>query len=146
MQFYYGEKNLCRAIDETEFWKHQEAEHTTVIRQLVPNLEPRYVEELKQYEEQFHKAEETATQFTELLVRSRCAVSPALQQQIIQFIEFTLLQSQQWIMFLNQMLAESQAVSANPVAQVVIHHIIRESEYYIGIAQTVMENAIRIPV
>jgi hypothetical protein len=32
MQFYYGDRNLLRVLDEIEFWKRQEAGHTVVIR------------------------------------------------------------------------------------------------------------------
>ena len=50
MQFYYGSQMPLRVLDECEFWKLQEAEHTVVIRQAVPNLEERYVNDLKQWE------------------------------------------------------------------------------------------------
>ena len=29
MQFYYGHQMPLRVLDEAEFWKHQEEEHTT---------------------------------------------------------------------------------------------------------------------
>jgi len=34
MQFCYGDKNHIRILEEAEFWKRQEAEHTVVIRKL----------------------------------------------------------------------------------------------------------------
>lgn len=40
MQFYYDDKMPLHILDEGEFWKHQEAEHTQVITALTPNLEP----------------------------------------------------------------------------------------------------------
>lgn len=39
MQFYYGQHMPLRILDEAEFWKHQEEEHTVVIRELVTGLE-----------------------------------------------------------------------------------------------------------
>jgi hypothetical protein len=36
MQFYYGQQMPLRILDEAEFWKHQEEEHTVVIRELTP--------------------------------------------------------------------------------------------------------------
>ena len=33
---------------------------------------------------------------------------------------------------------KSQPISANPTAKVVLNHIIVESEYFIGIAQTIL--------
>ena len=46
MQFYYGGQMPLRILDEAEFWKHQEQEHTVVIRELVDNLEEEYVNAL----------------------------------------------------------------------------------------------------
>ncbi|KAF1084483.1 hypothetical protein SPSYN_02261 [Sporotomaculum syntrophicum] len=36
-------------LDETEFWKRQEAEHTVVILQTVPNLKAHYVQLLQEW-------------------------------------------------------------------------------------------------
>jgi hypothetical protein len=47
MQFYYGQQMPLRILDEAEFWKHQEEEHTVVIRELVAGLESSYIEALK---------------------------------------------------------------------------------------------------
>lgn len=38
MQFYYGNQMPLRVLDECEFWKHQEEEHTVVIRELVKKI------------------------------------------------------------------------------------------------------------
>ena len=86
MQFYYGERTLARALDEAEFWKHQEAEHTVVIRQIVPNLEPRFVMQLQQYELAFNQAKGLVVKYIETLVRSRGNVSRSMQQQILELI------------------------------------------------------------
>jgi hypothetical protein len=55
MQFYYGNKMVHRVLDEAEFWKQQEAEHTVVIREVVPNLEQRFVRQLEQFELAFQQ-------------------------------------------------------------------------------------------
>ncbi|NLE25522.1 MAG: DUF2935 domain-containing protein [Clostridiaceae bacterium] len=62
-----------------------------------------------------------------------------MQQQISEFLQKALEQSQQFIQLLDQILAESNAVRSNPMASVVINHIRRESEYFIGIAQAVLD-------
>lgn len=49
MQFYYGQQMPLRVLDEAEFWKMQESEHTVVIREALTNLENQYVEALKQW-------------------------------------------------------------------------------------------------
>jgi len=139
MQFYYGERTLARALDEAEFWKRQEAEHTVVIRQIVHNLEPRFVIQLQQYELSFNQAKGMVTKFIETLVRTRGNISRSLQQQILEFIQKALEQSRQFIQLLDQILAESNPVRSSSVAPVVINHIRRESEYFIGIAQAVLD-------
>ncbi|NLX63221.1 MAG: DUF2935 domain-containing protein [Clostridiaceae bacterium] len=139
MQFYYGERTLARALDEAEFWKRQEAEHTVVIRQIVPNLEPRFVIQLQQYELSFNQAKGMVTKYIETLVRTRGNISRSMQQQIQEFLQKALEQSRQFIQLLDQILAESNPVRNSSVAPVVINHIRRESEYFIGIAQAVLD-------
>jgi len=138
MQFYYGERNLSRVLDEAEFWKRQEAEHTVVIRQIVNNLESEFVSQLQQFEQAFHQTEGMVVKYVETIIRSGGNVSLIMQQQIMQLIDLALHQSQQFIILLNRLLSESEAIHNNPVAAVVINHIRRESEYFIGIAQTVL--------
>lgn len=133
MQFYYGDKNILRVLDEIEFWKRQEAEHTVVIRQVVGNLEPRYVMLLQEWEKAFIQAEGTAVKYIETVIRANYVVTPALEQEIIQFVQYALNQSRNFILLLNEMATQSEAVRGNPVALVVINHIRRESEYFIGI-------------
>jgi len=50
MQFYYGDMMPLRILDEGEFWKLQEAEHTAVIRAFVPNLEQHDVDAMESWE------------------------------------------------------------------------------------------------
>ena len=82
MQFYYGEKNLSKVLDEMEFWKRQEAEHTVVIRQIANNLESDFVGQLQQFEQVFQQAEGTAVKYIETIIRSKGNVSFTMQQQI----------------------------------------------------------------
>lgn len=138
MRLFYGEKNFLRALDETEFWKHQEAEHTSVIRQIVPNLEMEYVNLLENWEQAFSQAQAQAVRFIETIIRGGNYISPELKQDILQFLAFALSQSQNWVNFLNLLVSNSQAVKTNPTAIVVINHIRRESEYFIGILQVIV--------
>mgnify|MGYP000902490683 CR=1 FL=1 len=138
MRFYYGERNPLRVLDEIEFWKRQEAEHTIVIRQIVNNLESEFVSQLRQFERAFQQVEGMAVKYIETIIRSNDNISLTVQQQIMQLISLALCQSQQFVMLLNRILSKSEAVRNNPVAVVVINHIRRESEYFIGIAQTIL--------
>ncbi len=135
MQFHYAEKMPLRILDEGEFWKRQESEHTDVIRALVPNLEPAFVAALKGWEQAFAQTDAIYTRYIELVVRSGHVVSPAIIEQINRLVEFSLQQSNQFVQLLDQLGMESVPLKNNPTAITVLNHIRRESEYFIGIAQ-----------
>ncbi|NGP45573.1 DUF2935 domain-containing protein [Bacillaceae bacterium SIJ1] len=138
MQYYYGNQMPLRVLDEAEFWKHQEEEHTVVIRELVTDLEEPYVEALEEWEKAFAKTHQRTVRFIETVNRSKGQVSPALYQDIMQLISFCLKQSEQFIRFCRQLLEQSEPIRINPTAKVVMNHIIAESEYFIGVAQTIL--------
>lgn len=140
MRFCYGDKNHIRILEEAEFWKRQEAEHTVVIREAVPDLEEEYVKRLKESQAVFSKTEGTIVQYIENLIRSHCNVTPGLLQNIICLIDSTIRQSEMFVGFLNRIIRESAVVKNSLVATTVINHIIRESEYYIGIAKAYLRD------
>lgn len=133
MRFFYGEKNILRAFEEAEFWKRQESEHTVVIQEVVPDLEEEYVDKLNEYKEIFDSTEARIVRVMETAVNCRNLMSPELNQEMMSLIELSLRQSQVFIDFLGMLLRDSEAVKNNPTAPVVINHIRRESEYFIGI-------------
>ncbi|KAA9017040.1 DUF2935 domain-containing protein [Niallia endozanthoxylica] len=138
MQFYYGPQMPLRILDEAEFWKHQEEEHTLVIRALVPNLEEEYVEALEEWEAALSETHKKVVRFIETVARSGYQLSQALQQQVMQLVSFSLQQSLQFINLCQQIKTKSKAVSANQTAKAVLDHIIRESEYFVGISQALL--------
>lgn len=138
MQYYYGNQMPLRVLDEAEFWKHQEEEHTVVIRELVGNLEQKYVDALKEWEKEFAQAHQRVIRYIETVNRSNGIVSQALFQDIMQLTTFCLHQSQQFINFCRTLMEQSKPISSNPTAKVVLNHIIVESEYFIGVAQTIL--------
>ncbi|MFZ0447546.1 MAG: DUF2935 domain-containing protein [Bacillus sp. (in: firmicutes)] len=138
MQFYYGNQMPLRVLDEAEFWKHQEEEHTVVIRELVANLEEEYVKAMHEWEKALGETHKQVIRFIETVIRSKDHLSNSLYQQVLQLVSFCLQQSVEFIKLCEQIKNESAAVSANPTAKVVLDHIIRESEYFVGIAQTIL--------
>lgn len=138
LQFYYGHQMPLRVLDEAEFWKHQEEEHTVVIRELVPDLETQYVQALARWEKDFAAAHQQVVRYIETVNRSKGQVSPRLYQDILQLISFCLTQSQQFINFCRSLMEDSAPISSNSTAKVVLNHIIVESEYFIGVAQTIL--------
>lgn len=131
----YGALMPLRLLEEIRFWKMQEKEHTVVIRELAPNLEPEYVKLLKEWEPVFARTEHTAEQWIEAVLRSPGGITPYMKQQIEELLRASVLQSNSFISQLCYMMSNSKAVNANPTAQVVIQHIIRESEYFLGVLQ-----------
>ena len=140
MQFCYGEKNHIRILEEAEFWKRQEAEHTVVIKKSVSDLEEKFVEKLEESQKVFSAMEATILQYIERLNRSCYMMTPELIQNIIHLIHVTQCQSQMFVELLTTMMGESAAVKNSLAAVVVINHIIRESEYYIGIAKAYLDH------
>ncbi|WP_338471438.1 DUF2935 domain-containing protein [Niallia sp. XMNu-256] len=140
MQFYYGGQMPLRILDEAEFWKHQEEEHTVVIRELTPDLETEYVNALHEWERALSETHKQVIRFIESVIRSGYQLTNALYQQVLQLVTFCLQQSLEFIKLCQLIKTESVAVSANPTAKVVIDHIIRESEYFVGIAQALLYN------
>lgn len=139
MRFNYGEMNVLRALEEAEFWKHQEGEHTQVIQEVVPDLEDEYVDKLMEYKEIFDSTEARLVQYIETIVNLNNTIMPSMNQEIMKIINLTIMQSQVFVDFLGRVIKESTAVSNNPIANVVIHHIRRESEYYIGIVKAFLD-------
>ena len=131
IRYYYGDKMVLRVLDEIEFWKQQESEHTVVIRQIVNNLEKDFVEQLKDWELALAKTEGIAVRYIEALIRSNGEVSRDLLEGIKRLTMFALNQSMNFVAFLNRLVEESAAVRNNEIAVVVINHIRRESEYLI---------------
>jgi len=132
---YYGDKNVLRALDEAEFWKRQEIEHTSVIQLVTPNLEDRYVTGLKGFELQFSKMYAELVRYVESAVRSRGEFSSGLYNEMAMAVKRSIQLSAEFVDCLNTMLGQSKSVQGNASAQTVINHIIRESEYFIGIDQ-----------
>ena len=138
MQFYYGQQMPLRILDEAEFWKHQEEEHTVVIRELTPDLEQEYVNALKEWEKVLGETRHQVLRFIETVTRSANYIPAQLHQHVLKLTSYYLEQSLDFIKLCEQIKTESEAVKNNPTSKVVLDHIIRESEYFVGIAQALL--------
>ena len=138
MYQYYGELLPLKLLDEAAFWKHQEKEHTVVIRQIAPNLEQEYVTALQQWEQEFAKTEGRIVRLREAVIREKGYANPETAMEIMELIKFCNEQSKKFIQLLDVIVKYSQAIKGNLIATTVIHHIVRESEYFIGITQAII--------
>jgi hypothetical protein len=141
MQFYYGDKMPLRILDEGEFWKHQESEHTDVIRALVKDLEPQFVTALQAWEQALARTQATFVRYVEFVGRSGNEVNPEAYSQILQLVQFALDESNEFVQLLHQLGTVSESLKRNPTANTVLNHIRRESEYFIGIAQAYLSKS-----
>ena len=137
MQFYYGQLMPLRILDEAEFWKRQESEHTVVIRQVLSNLENEYVSALQQWEQALTATQQRVVSFIETVIRMPY-ITAQLYQQVIQLVTFCLDESMKFIELVRQIKVNSASAKDDPIAQTILDHIIRESEYFIGIARVIL--------
>ena len=137
MRFFYGDKNSLRLLDEMEFWKRQETEHTVVLRSIMPDLEKDFVRHLEIFEEKFTKTEGEAIRYIETVIRHGGQISPSLEDSILCLIDYAMKESECFLRLVDDILMSSKSAK-DPTARTVIKHIRRESEYFIGIAQTIL--------
>ena len=144
----YGQYMPIRTLEEIVFWKMQEREHTVVIRALA-ELEPPFVEALHKWEGVLTQTEDLARQYLQAALQSLShvgsgsglpTISPSFSLNIQQLEAYSAEQSQHFVRLLELLLQDSKAVAANPVLQIVIHHIIRESEYFLGVIEAPNED------
>jgi len=127
-----------RALEEAEFWKRQEAEHAGLIPEVTPDLEPQYVQRLERFGNELEWMNAEAAKFIESVTRSKGAVGGELKKQMLGLVKRCAEQSGDFIKFMAELLQNSRAVRADKAAQTVIRHMIRESQYFIGIGQLVL--------
>lgn len=135
MYYAYGPLMDLRVLDELNFWKQQESEHTVVIEQMVPNLETEFTAALKKWGVMFADLQALTERYSETLIRHGGLASARMRDHILHLVRVALEQSQQFIRFLQHLQTVSKPVKENPVINVILNHIRRESEYFIGILQ-----------
>lgn len=139
VQFYYGRQMPLRILDECEFWKLQEEEHTVVIREALENLEEEFIKSLEAWEQALSKTHDTVISYIESVNRSQY-VYGELYNQVIQLVRHCLDESNRFIELCRQIKNNSRAAKNNPFAKTLLAHIIRESEYFTGISRVILYN------
>lgn len=133
MLYIYGAMLPARILEEIRFWKLQEMEHTEVIKAIVPGLEAPYVKLLNDWAVVFAETEKAADQLLRQVLSSPSPLSPQLIAQIELLLRVSLEQSKEFIRQLYMIKSNSAAVRQVPLADTVLLHIIRESEYFIDV-------------
>lgn len=136
MLFIYGAKLPVRLLEEIRYWKHQERKHTGLIKAVVPELEPDYVKMLDQWAVVFSDTEKAADELLRHILRYDGPPSPQVLAQVEQLLRASCEQSREFIRQLHGLKENSEAVRKVPLASTVLHHVIRESEYFLNALET----------
>lgn len=132
----YGALMPVRLLEEIRFWKQQEKEHTSVITAIIPNLEQPFVNLMREWENVFDKTEQAAQGYLDAALQAPTQISPQFKAQINDLLRVSCEQSNRFIAHLRHIERTSQAVKQVPLAPTVLEHIIRESEYFLNVLQT----------
>ncbi|AIQ44943.1 superoxide dismutase [Paenibacillus sp. FSL R7-0273] len=133
MLYVYGPLLPARILEEIIFWKTQEKEHTEVIKGIVPALEEPYVKLLDEWAVVFGAAEQAARRLLEVSLGPPPGGHTGLAGDTGQLVHTACGQSREFIRQLYALREASPAVKAQPLAGIVILHIIRESEYFLAV-------------
>lgn len=132
MLLIYGDLMPVRLLEEIQFWKNQELEHAHMISQLVPDLEPAYVQVLSEWEQVFQKTEETARGWLNSISKKRQLPEQPMIEQIELLLKASVYQSEQFVQQLEYMRQYSKVVQDNQPASLVVSHIVRESYVFVS--------------
>ncbi|MEK5234657.1 Fe-Mn family superoxide dismutase [Paenibacillus sp. FSL L8-0470] len=135
MLYVYGPLLPARILEETVFWKTQEKEHTEVIKAIVPQLEEPYVKLLDEWAVVFGATEQAARRLLETSLTPAFAGQRELAAQTELLLQTVCSQSREFIRQLYALCESSKAVKAQPLAAIVLLHIIRESEYFLAVLE-----------
>ncbi|TVY10179.1 Fe-Mn family superoxide dismutase [Paenibacillus cremeus] len=129
----YGSLGPHRVLEDIRFWKLQEAEHTSMIQELVPMLEPSYVALLQQWNALFRETAEDAEQWRETIQHSKGPVSPYIGTRVDELVRTAIAQSQEYVKHLQLLTKHSDPLKKHSAAQKNVKHMIRQSEYFLDL-------------
>lgn len=135
MLLIYGTLMPVRLLEEIQLWKNQEKEHAATVTQIVPQLEPSYMQVLSEWEHVFAKTEETARHWLHDLLQQNSRANEELIQQIELLLKASIYQSEQFVQQMDYLKQYSQAARSTPLAGAMIAHFIRESYVFLSMVQ-----------
>ncbi|MGF7049365.1 Fe-Mn family superoxide dismutase [Paenibacillus sp. DS2015] len=136
MLYVYGSMLPVRILEEIRFWKTQEMEHTQVIQAIVPDLEKSYVDLLNEWAVVFQQTEVAAQKLLDQALDPSSSSSHQVIADTEQLLIISAHQSREFIRQLYLMMEQSNAIRQVELAPIVLLHIIRESEYFLAVLET----------
>ncbi len=125
-----------RILEQVRFWKMMEKEHTILIRQACPTLEPEYEKLLSDWEVVFAKTESTAHQAIQHhLYRSHPTMETSKPLQ--HFVHQANTHSYEFIQHLTKLMDKSRGIKSQQHTTPILNHIIQQSQYYIYVMEQV---------
>ncbi|BBI35751.1 Fe-Mn family superoxide dismutase [Cohnella abietis] len=132
MRLVYGNIVPVRLLEEIVYWKTQEIEHIIVIRSLVPDLEPAYMQLLADWENVFEKTQEYAERAKQHAVANERSLPSDWATLLPKLLEDSLEQSREFSRQLQLLPEHSLSVSQSQEKSIVLDYLKRQPEYYNG--------------
>ncbi len=133
MQAFNDVSHRLKLLSEIHFWKTHEKEHSLLIRELVPSLEPEYASLLTEWEAVFHRMEHAAQKQMQAAIRFPGEHADVLEPQAEMLARASAAQSAEWCRQLFHMTEQSAALRSRPTAKEMVSHLIKESDYFLHV-------------
>lgn len=130
MLFVYGTLMPLRILEEILLWKMQEKDHIDLIQKSPSTLEPQYIAWLSEWEDVLQKTINYTRYSLHTLVATQPPYLDAPPQQVDDLLNTAMTQSIAFINQLQQMMSTSPAIQQHPLSQIIIRHVIQQSEYF----------------
>jgi Fe-Mn family superoxide dismutase len=125
-----------RLLEEIVFWKTQEMEHTVVIRSLIPELEPPYVQLLHDWEHVFARTKQVALHASSIAASAPYRSLPTEWAAYLpKLVEDSLQQSQEFSRQLQLLPEHSPATRQTLDAPVLFAYLQRQPDYFNGVME-----------
>ncbi|NGM84247.1 DUF2935 domain-containing protein [Paenibacillus sp. 7124] len=131
MQYVYGPPTAVHVLNEIAFWKNQEKENAALIKLAVPELEEPYVKLLDEWNAVFGATEHSARSLLEAAL-SPAAAGSVDSAEINRLAAVSVEQSREFIRQLQALKEQNPDLRAE-AAEAFLPHVIRETEYFLGV-------------
>ncbi len=134
MQSENEDRMPIRLLEEIVYWKTQELEHSVVLRSIIPELEPPYVQLLQDWENVFARTLEYAQHSKDVAAAGQSLPSN-WSAFLPKLVEDSLNQSREFSRQLQLFPEHSTAVVQAPDKSTVLAYIQRQPEYFNGVME-----------
>lgn len=134
MLYISGPYLPIRVLEEVRLWKRQEQGHSTIIKAVIPAIEPAYSHLLDEWSAVFGETEAAADSLLRhaLEEEGQLKADAELNRQTERLLAASFRQSQEWIRQLGAISKQSRAAVESPAAEAPLQRFIRDSEYFLG--------------